>query len=556
MQARVHPRAATLRRGVASKRVTRRVPTPARLEKAIGASFETRAYETSRSQERDEDSEVLSKSQGIERVDGSVLNQTVKANRPFDRVRKAASRLGACCLTAAALSGVSLLGTPKPCYAAQERSPTAVSVSASSKSSSKGEIFTLAQEDELDKADTSWVLTSTALVLFMTIPGLSLFYAGLVKRSNVLSVLMHCFVITAMMTVMWVAFGYSLSFSTAGMEEGAVNLASFVGGLDKFMLLGVTESSLVGTIPEALWVMFQMTFAIITPALMVGAFVERMKFSAMLAFVGLFATFIYYPVCHMVWSGPGALMADLGVLDFAGGIVVHITAGFAALLACIMVGPRKENKMTPHSLPMTVTGAGMLWVGWFGFNAGSAAASGALAASAMLVTQVSAATATLVWMVQDWMFDGKPTMLGAATGSIAGLASITPAAGFVGVPGAFAIGIAGGIICRWFALSAKTKYGYDDSLDVFGVHGMGGFLGTILCGLFCSEVFGGNQGAISIPAQVGVQTLCSVVTVIYTLAVTWLILKGIDKTIGLRVSQDHEASGLDAAEHGEVSYIE
>lgn len=485
-----------------------------------------------------------------------ICTEAKEERKPLQKLKDAATRVGATCLTAAAFSGVSWLGTPKPCHASVEGQATTSSTVSKTRTTSKAEVFTLAQEDELDKADTAWVLTSTALVLFMTIPGLSLFYAGLVKKANVLSVLMHCFVITAMMTLMWVTFGYSMSFSTVGMEEGTVNLASMVGGLDKAMLTGVTDASLVGTIPEALWVMFQMTFAIITPALMVGAFVERMKFPAMLAFVALFATFIYFPICHMVWSGPGALMADLGVLDFAGGIVVHITAGFAALLSCIMVGPRKENKMTPHSLPLTVTGAGMLWVGWFGFNAGSAAASGALAASAMLVTQVSAATATLVWMIQDWIQDGKPTMLGAATGSIAGLASITPAAGFVGVPGALMIGLAGGIICRWFALTVKTKYAYDDSLDVFGVHGMGGFLGTILCGVFCSELFGGNQGAVSIVNQVGVQTVCSVATVVYTLAATWLILKGIEKTIGLRVTDGDELVGLDAAEHGEVSYIE
>eukprot|EP01023_Acetabularia_acetabulum_P065121 TRINITY_DN8586_c0_g1_i3.p1 TRINITY_DN8586_c0_g1~~TRINITY_DN8586_c0_g1_i3.p1 ORF type:complete len:590 (+),score=122.94 TRINITY_DN8586_c0_g1_i3:68-1771(+) len=478
-----------------------------------------------------------------------LFDGTLKAIKSGFGLAKIASLLGVVAFSA-------FMGGAKQAYA--ESSPQTVPTA--NIKTLHNEVYTVSQEEAgIDSGDTAWILTSTALVLFMTIPGLSLFYAGLVRQRNVLSVLMHCFSITAMMTVLWTVAGYSLSFSTTGMQEGVINTNSFLGNLDKAFLNGVTEANAVGTIPEFLWFTFQMTFAIITPALMVGAFAERMKFSAMMLFVALFSFVVYFPVCHMVWSGPGAFFGDMGVLDFAGGIVVHITAGIAALLACVMVGPRKENKMVPHNLPMTVAGTGMLWVGWYGFNAGSAAAASAAAAQAMVVTQISAATAAMVWMFLDWQFQKKPTMLGMATGSIAGLAAITPASGFVGVPGALVIGTVSAIICRWFALSIKDYFGYDDSLDVFGVHGIGGFIGTILVGIFGSDQFGGNQVGMSIANQLGVQTFAATSTAIYTLIASYILIKIVASVCGgLRVSESDEANptvGVDGADFGEAGYI-
>ncbi|HIG31800.1 MAG TPA: ammonium transporter [Verrucomicrobiales bacterium] len=415
-------------------------------------------------------------------------------------------------------------------------------------------------EPTADSGDTAWILTSTALVLFMTIPGLSLYYAGLVRGRNVLSVLMQCFAITAMMTVIWLVYGYSLAFSSVGMVAGETNLHSFIGGLDKMFLKGITADTLSGTIPEVLFFAFQMTFVIITPALIVGAFVERMKFSAMMIFTAIWATIVYLPVCHMVWGGDGGFFADRNTFDFSGGIVVHITAGVAALVVCIMVGPRKgypKTAMPPHNLPMTVTGAGMLWVGWFGFNAGSAVAADGSAAMALVVTQVSAAMATLAWMGIEWIKHGKPSVLGAATGAIAGLAAITPASGYVGPVGALCIGFASGSICWWASTVIKSKFGYDDSLDVFGVHGVGGFLGTVLVAVFASSTFGGNEGGLenySIGGQLGTQTFAAVIVVIYTLVLTIGILKGVDAMVGLRVDEKEENEGLDLASHGEQGY--
>jgi len=389
-------------------------------------------------------------------------------------------------------------------------------------------------------------------VLFMTIPGLSLFYAGLVRRKHMLSVLMQCFMTTCVMSILWTVCGYSLSFSTAGPGT----LAPFVGGLDKAFLNGVTDASLVDTIPEALWFVFQMTFAIITPGLMIGAFVERIKLSAAMLFMVVWEVVVYFPICHMVWAGAGAYFADMGVLDFAGGIVVHVTAGISALVACIMLGPRKENSMVAHNLPLSVMGTGMLWVGWYGFNAGSAAAAGAGAAMAMVVTQVAAATGALTWTLQDYLETKRTSVIGIITGSIAGLAAITPCSGFVGVKAALAIGVISGVVCRVFSTSIKTYFGYDDSLDVFGVHGVGGFLGSILVGVFCSSVFGGNQGAIDIAAQVGVQTFAAVSTAIYSAVATWVILKAVDATVGLRAPAGAEAAGMDQYSFGEDAYVE
>ena len=415
-----------------------------------------------------------------------------------------------------------------------------------------------AQAQEVDSGNTAWMLTSVALVLFMTIPGLSLFYGGLVRAKNVLSVLMQCFAITALVTVLWVIYGYSLAFDTTGMVEGKMNLQSFVGGFSNLFLMGVARDSVTGSIPTSVFVCFQMTFAIITPALIAGAFAERMKFSAVLLFTTLWFTFVYAPMCHMVWAvDGGALMGDLwGVLDFAGGTVVHINAGVAALVAAILVGKRTgypETAMPPHNLTMTVTGAGMLWVGWFGFNAGSAVAADASAGMAMLVTQTATAMATLTWMAIEWVKHGKPSVLGAVTGAVAGLVAITPASGTVGPMGALAIGFLAGICCFFGATTLKRALGYDDSLDAFGVHGIGGFVGAILTGIFASEVLGGTE-TISIATQVGKQLLGAVVTIVYSGVLSFILLKIVDATVGLRVPVQSEREGLDIALHEEAGY--
>ena len=349
----------------------------------------------------------------------------------------------------------------------------------------------------LDSGDTAWILVATALVLFMTIPGLALFYGGLVRVKNVLSVLMQCLALTGMITVLWTIVGYSLAFDSTGMSAGVTNLHSFVGGLGKFFVRGIDGGVLSGTIPEILFFVFQMTFAIITPALIVGAFAERMKFSAMLWFSALWLLLVYAPICHMTWGGDGGFFADMGVFDFAGGIVVHITAGVAALVACIVIGPRSgypDSPMPPHNMTMTATGTAMLWVGWYGFNGGSALAANGDAAMAIVVTQISASTAALTSMGIEWIKNGKPSVLGLATGAIAGLAAVTPASGFIGPFGGLAIGLASGSLCWWASIVVKRAVGYDDALDVFGVHAVGGFVGTVLAGLFAASYFGGKPG--------------------------------------------------------------
>ena len=413
-------------------------------------------------------------------------------------------------------------------------------------------------EDELSSGDTAWMLTSTALVLFMTIPGLALFYGGLVRTKNVLSVLMQCFALTAIMTLVWVIIGYSLAFNTDGMEAGKVTLHSFVGGLGTMFLSGVTASSLSGTIPETVFITFQMTFAIITPALIVGAFAERMKFSAMILFSVLWSLVVYAPICHMAWSGDGSFFGDMGVLDFAGGTVVHINAGVAALVACIVIGKRQgypDTLMAPHSLTITVIGASMLWVGWFGFNAGSAVAADGAAGMAMLVTQVATAAATLGWMIAEWIKHGKPSILGAVTGAVAGLVAITPASGSVGPMGAIVVGFASGILCFWAATSLKRAMGYDDSLDAFGVHGIGGIVGALLTGIFAAESLGGQGlSADSIGGQFFVQLVGVVFTIAYCAVLSFILLKIVDAIIGLRVSQSEETEGLDIALHDERGY--
>ncbi len=406
-------------------------------------------------------------------------------------------------------------------------------------------------ESALDTGDTAWILTSTALVLFMTIPGLSLFYAGLVRSKNVLSVLMQCFSITCLISLLWLVFGYSLAFSDGG------TLNNWIGGLSNIFLSGVTRDSMSGTIPETVFVMFQLTFAIITPALVVGGFAERMKFSSMLWFSALWLLLVYLPVCHWVWGG--GWLGEKGVLDFAGGLVVHLTAGTGAIVAAMMLGKRKgfpRTAMPPHNLTMSVTGAGMLWVGWFGFNAGSAVAANQDAGMAMLVTHLSAATASLVWMFAEWVRYGKPSVLGIVTGMVAGLGSITPASGFVGPLGALVIGAVAGLVC--FAATNYTKrvLQIDDSLDVFPVHGIGGILGTFLCGILVAEQFGGAGLAegVTMGQQVWVQLQGILAVLIWTTIATFVILQVVKVIVGLRVDDQQETEGLDITQHEEAGY--
>jgi Amt family ammonium transporter len=412
----------------------------------------------------------------------------------------------------------------------------------------------------LNSGDTAWMLTATALVLFMTIPGLALFYGGMVRSKNVLSVMMQCFAITGLMSILWVVYGYSMAFDTTGMEKGVLNFNSFVGGFSKAFLSGVTPSNLTSAaalFPEAVFITFQMTFAIITPALIVGAFAERMKFSAMLVFMGIWFTLVYAPIAHMVWSGDGALMWDWGVLDFAGGTVVHINAGIAGLVCCLVLGKRKgypTTPMAPHNLGYTLMGAAMLWVGWFGFNAGSAAAANGTAGMAMLVTQIATAAAALGWMFAEWIGHGKPSALGIASGVVAGLVAITPAAGTVGPMGALVIGLVSGVVCYFCATSLKRKLGYDDSLDAFGVHGIGGIVGAILTGVFAAPALGGFGAVTDIGMQVWIQAKGVIFTVVYTAIVTYVILKVLDVVMGLRVSEEEESVGLDLAQHNERGY--
>ena len=411
----------------------------------------------------------------------------------------------------------------------------------------------------LSAGDTAWMLTSTALVLFMTIPGLSLFYAGMVRAKNVLSVMMQCFAITALITVLWALYGYSLAFDATGMTKEAINLYTFIGGLGKAFLGGVARDSLTATIPESVFVTFQMTFAIITPALIVGAFAERMKFSALLVFMAVWFTIVYTPVAHMVWGGDGALMWDWGVLDFAGGTVVHINAGIAGFVACLVLGKRKgypHTAMPPHNLNFTIMGAGMLWVGWFGFNAGSAVAANESAGMAMLVTQIATAMAALTWMFAEWLSHGKPSVLGIASGAVAGLVAITPASGTAGPMGALLIGFASGLVCFLTSTKLKRALGYDDSLDVFGVHAVGGILGAILTGL-CADASMGGAGlaeGMTIGTQLWVQTKGVLFTIVYSSVLSFVILKIIDVVIGLRVTEEQETEGLDIALHDERGY--
>lgn len=411
----------------------------------------------------------------------------------------------------------------------------------------------MALAGQLNQAHTAWILTSTGLVLFMTIPGLSLFYGGLVRSKNVLSVLMQCFSITCIVSILWLAGVYSFIFTDGG------ELQKVIGGASKVFLPDINVASLTGDIPETVYFMFQMTFAIITVALIVGAFAERMKFSAMLLFSSLWLIIVYMPICHWIWGG--GWLADLGVMDFAGGIVIHVNAGVAALVAALVIGKRKgfpTTAMPPHNMTMVVTGAGMLWVGWFGFNAGSALTADGRAGMAMLVTHIAAASGALTWMFIEWKRFGKPSVLGVVTGMVAGLGTITPASGFIGPMGGLAIGIIAGIVCFYATQYVKRKLKIDDSLDVFPVHGIGGITGSLLTGVFAASGLGGLGLAegVTILDQVSVQALAVFVTVLWSAFFSFLILKLLDKWIGLRVTIDEEIEGLDTVLHEETGYLD
>ena len=407
-----------------------------------------------------------------------------------------------------------------------------------------------ALSSEINSGDTAWILTATALVLFMTLPGLALFYGGLVRTQNVLSVLMQCFAICCIVSVVWVVYGYSLAFTGSG---------SIIGGADAFFLSNLTRDSASGTLPESLFVVFQMTFAVITPALVVGAFAERMKFSAMCIFTVLWVTLVYLPACHMVWGG--GYLAGIGVIDFAGGLVVHATCGVGALVAAMMLGPRKGfpgGSLVPHNRPMVVMGAAMLWVGWFGFNGGSAVAADSSAAMAILVTHISAAVGALTWMSVEWIKTGKPTVVGIATGMVAGLATITPASGTVGPQGALLIGLLAGIVCFYATQMIKSYFKIDDSLDVFPVHGVGGILGILMLALVGKPESFLGAGASGFDAssfsQFMIQLQGVVVICLWTLVFSWIALKATSLVTNLRVSDESEYEGLDITEHNESGY--
>jgi Amt family ammonium transporter len=432
-----------------------------------------------------------------------------------------------------ALAGLGLLAATGAAVA-QEAAPAAEAV-----------VEAVETVPALSAGDTAWMLAATALVLLMTIPGVALFYGGMVRKKNVLNTLMQCFAICCAITLVWMVAGYSLAFGDGN---------DYVGGLDKAFLAGVGVDAIAGVIPESVFVTFQMTFAIITPALIVGAFVDRMRFGAMLVFMILWSLIVYSPIAHWVWGG-GFLMDD-GVLDYAGGTVVHINAGIAGLVCALVLGRRLgygNEPMAPHNLTLTLIGASLLWVGWFGFNAGSALAADGRAGMAMLVTQIATAGAALAWMLVEWLVKGKPSVLGIASGAVAGLVAITPASGFVLPGGALVIGLAAGVACYWGATWLKNTLGYDDSLDVFGVHGIGGIVGALLTGVFAAEAVGGTAGLLEgNPGQVVSQLWGILATIVWCAVASFVILKLVDLTVGLRVEREVEVEGLDLALHGEV----
>ncbi|MEO5347548.1 MAG: ammonium transporter [Magnetococcus sp. YQC-9] len=403
----------------------------------------------------------------------------------------------------------------------------------------------------LNPANTSWLLTATALVLFMTLPGLALFYGGLVRTKNVLSLFMQCFAITCLVSVLWLAYGYAMAFGDGG------EVQAMIGGLDKGFMMGITPDTLKGDVPETVFSMFQLTFAIITPALVVGGFAERMRFSAVLWFTTLWLTLVYLPLCHWVWGG--GWLATMGFMDFAGGSVVHINAGIAALIAALIIGKRRgfpTTMMPPHNMTMVFTGAAMLWVGWFGFNAGSALAANGSAGMTMMATHMGAAAGSIAWMAVEWLRHGKPSVLGIVTGMVAGLGTVTPASGFIGPMGGVIIGGIAGVVCYFATQAVKRKFQIDDSLDVSPVHGVGGVIGTLMTAIFASPDFGGVGYAegMNLFSQLGVQLVGVVVTLLWSGVLTVAILKGIDATIGLRVTQDEETEGLDLVLHDERGY--
>jgi Amt family ammonium transporter len=452
-------------------------------------------------------------------------------------------RIGLCLVFA-----VLLLGWNVPAATAQQTPPAASAPAASAPVTAAPSIPTPAK---IDSGDTAWMLTSVALVLMMTIPGLALFYGGMVRKMNVLATVMQSFMVTCLVTVLWTVCTYSMAFTTG---------SPYVGGMSRFLLMGMTLDSvndLAKTIPESVYMCFQMTFAIITPALICGAVADRMKFSALVWFIGLWAILVYAPIAHWVWGADGFLN-NAGVLDFAGGTVVHINSGVAGLMCALMLGKRRgypAEPMPPHNLVLSMIGASLLWVGWFGFNAGSAVTAGTSAGMAMAVTQIATATAALTWMFVEWVFKGKPSVLGICSGAVAGLVAITPASGFVDPRGALIIGIAAGVICYWGATGLKHAFGYDDSLDAFGVHGVGGTVGAILTGVLAVSAVGGDGKSGLIdgnPHQVIIQLYGVGCTVLYDAIVSLILLKIIDLVIGLRVDVDSEREGLDLNLHGEV----
>ncbi len=472
---------------------------------------------------------------------GSLLAAGLSAARADDASGASASAASA---PAAAMASMPMAA---PAAASDASAPAAASAAAAADAAPTAPVSV--DSSKINSGDTAWMLTSTALVLFMTIPGLALFYGGMVRKKNVLATLMQSFAICCVVTILWVVVGYSLAFTPGN---------SFIGGLSRVFLTGMnyikgdkattlTVSHLATTIPESVYMTYQMTFAIITPALICGAFADRMKFSAMLIFMSLWTIIVYSPIAHMVWE-PTGWLATAGILDFAGGTVVHINAGIAGLVCALVLGKRVgygKETMAPHNLVLTLVGAAMLWVGWFGFNAGSAVAADGRAGFAMMATQVATATAALAWMFAEWLTKGKPSVLGIASGAVAGLVAITPASGYVGVLGSLVIGVAAGVVCFWAATWLKTKLGYDDSLDCFGVHGIGGIIGALLTGVFAVKDIGGADGSVILQAK-GVLT-----TLIYSGVLSYVLLKIIDMVIGIRVSEEEEREGLDITLHGE-----
>ena len=477
---------------------------------------------------------------------GSLLGVSAGTVMAQDASAPAAASAAASDTTAAAPA--SAPDTASAATAASAAAPASGASDAAAAPAAPTEPFSV-DSSKINSGDTAWMLTSTALVLFMTIPGLALFYAGMVRKKNVLATVMQSFAICCLVTILWTVVGYSLAFTPGN---------AFIGGFSRVFLHGMnyihgdkattlTVSHLAPTIPETVYFVYQMTFAIITPALIAGAFADRMKFSAMLVFMGLWTIIVYSPIAHMVWEPTGWLSAA-GILDFAGGTVVHINAGIAGLVCCLVLGKRigyGREVMAPHNLVLSLIGASMLWVGWFGFNAGSAVAADGRAGFAMLTTQVATAFAAFGWMFAEWLAKGKPSVLGIISGAVAGLVAITPASGYVGVTGAIVIGIAAGVVCFWSATWLKTKLGYDDSLDAFGVHGVGGILGALLTGIFAVKDIGGADGSILLQAK-GVLT-----TLVYSGVVSFVLLKVIDMVMGLRVTEEEEREGLDVTLHGE-----